>query len=76
MPHLHVSHDAEYLTERRDGLHEARLGLRFQERGVHTSHGVQRKEFGQILKYSDAIIFNSFYQLENTERWLRNAEQK
>ena len=47
------------------GLHEARLGHEDFKKEVHTfAAAYKEKEFGQILKYSDAIIFNSFYQLE------------
>lgn len=46
------------------GLHEARLGYEEFGKEVHTFAAAYReKEIGRILKYSDAIIFNSFYQL-------------
>lgn len=47
------------------GLNEARLGFEEFKKEVHTfSAAYTDKEIGQILKYSDSIIFNSFYQLE------------
>jgi carboxynorspermidine decarboxylase len=47
------------------GLNEARLGREEFKKEVHTfAAAYKEKEFGQILKYSDVIIFNSFYQLE------------
>ncbi len=46
-------------------LNEARLGHEEFKKEVHT-FGVAYKEqeIGQILKYSDSIMFNSFYQLQ------------
>ncbi len=47
------------------GLNEARLGFEEFKKEVHTFGAAYAdKEIGQILKYSDSIIFNSFYQLE------------
>lgn len=47
------------------GLNEARLGYEEFGKEVHTFGAAYRdKEIRQILKYSDSIIFNSFYQLE------------
>ena len=47
------------------GLHEARLGYEEFGKEVHTfSAAYREKEIRQILKYSDVVIFNSFYQLQ------------
>ena len=47
------------------GLHEARLGHEEFGKEVHAFAAAYREEeIAQILKYSDFIIFNSFYQLE------------
>lgn len=47
------------------GLNEARLGREKFGGEVHTfSPGYKEEEIGRILRYSDCIIFNSFYQLE------------
>ena len=47
------------------GLNEARLGYEEFKKEVHTfGAAYSEKEIAQILKYSDSIIFNSFYQLE------------
>jgi carboxynorspermidine decarboxylase len=47
------------------GLHEARLGREKFGGEVHTFAAAYREEeFGRILKYSDAVVFNSLYQLE------------
>jgi carboxynorspermidine decarboxylase len=47
------------------GLNEARLGYEEFRKEVHTFGAAYRKkEIRQILKYSDSIIFNSFYQLD------------
>jgi carboxynorspermidine decarboxylase len=47
------------------GLNEARLGREEFKKEVHTFGAAYcEQEIGQILKYSDSIIFNSFYQLE------------
>jgi len=46
------------------GLNEARLGREQFGKEVHTFSPAYRvKEINQILKYSDSIVFNSFYQL-------------
>jgi carboxynorspermidine decarboxylase len=46
------------------GLNEARLGYEEFKKEVHTFGAAYcEQEIGQILKYSDSIIFNSFYQL-------------
>ena len=54
------------------GLNEARLGYEEFKKEVHTFGAAYReKEIRQILKHSDSIIFNSFYQLQqygNTAR--------
>jgi carboxynorspermidine decarboxylase len=47
------------------GLNEARLGFEEFKKEVHTfAAAYKNKEIRQILKYSNSIIFNSFYQLE------------
>lgn len=47
------------------GLNEARLGREQFGKEVHTfSPAYRANEIAQILKCSDSIIFNSFYQLE------------
>ena len=47
------------------GLNEARLGYEEFKKEVHTfSAAYREKEINAILKYSDSVIFNSFYQLE------------
>ena len=47
------------------GLNEARLGYEEFKKEVHTfSAAYREKEIKGILKYSDSIVFNSFYQLE------------
>jgi carboxynorspermidine decarboxylase len=47
------------------GLNEARLGYEKFKKEVHTfSAAYREQEIKAILKYSDAIIFNSFYQLQ------------
>ena len=47
------------------GLNEARLGREEFKKEVHTfGAAYKEKDINQILKYSDSIIFNSFYQLE------------
>ncbi len=54
------------------GLSEARLGREEFKGEVHTfSAAFREKEIGQILKYSDFIIFNSFYQIEKYEKAAR-----
>jgi len=47
------------------GLNEARLGSEEFKKEVHTFGAAYKdKEIEQILKYSDTIVFNSFYQLQ------------
>ncbi len=47
------------------GLNEARLGFEEFKKEVHTFGAAHKeKDFGRILKYSNTIIFNSFYQLQ------------
>ncbi|MBN1624883.1 MAG: carboxynorspermidine decarboxylase [Deltaproteobacteria bacterium] len=47
------------------GLNEARLGREEFKKEVHTfGAAYSDHEIGKILKHSDHIIFNSFYQLE------------
>jgi carboxynorspermidine decarboxylase len=47
------------------GLNEARLGREEFKKEVHTFGAAYSEgEIGEILQYSDSIIFNSFYQLE------------
>jgi carboxynorspermidine decarboxylase len=47
------------------GLNEARLGKEEFKKEVHTFGAAYKdSEIGPILKYSDAVVFNSFYQLE------------
>lgn len=47
------------------GLNEARLGYEEFKKEVHTFSAAYRgKEIKAVLKYSDTIIFNSFYQLQ------------
>jgi carboxynorspermidine decarboxylase len=47
------------------GLNEARLGHEEFKKEVHTFSAAYREnEITSILKYSDSIIFNSFYQLQ------------
>jgi carboxynorspermidine decarboxylase len=47
------------------GLNEARLGREKFNKQVHTfGAAYKNSEIGSILKYSDSIVFNSFYQIE------------
>jgi carboxynorspermidine decarboxylase len=47
------------------GLNEARLGREEFKKEVHSFAAAYRdSEINSILKYSDSIVFNSFYQLE------------
>jgi carboxynorspermidine decarboxylase len=51
------------------GLHEARLGYEEFKKEVHIFSAAYRKEeIKAILKYSNSIIFNSFYQLQQYEK--------
>ncbi|HEY3277052.1 MAG TPA: carboxynorspermidine decarboxylase [Syntrophorhabdaceae bacterium] len=46
------------------GLNEARLGREKFGKEVHTfSAAYREQEIGPILRYSDTVVFNSFYQL-------------
>ncbi|MBI5634669.1 MAG: carboxynorspermidine decarboxylase [Nitrospirae bacterium] len=55
------------------GLHEARLGREEFGKEVHTFSAAYREtEIKPILKYSDSIIFNSFYQFG---RWGKTAKR-
>ncbi len=54
------------------GLNEARLGCEEFKKEVHTFAPAYKKEdLGRILGYSDAVIFNSFYQLEQYGKMAR-----
>jgi len=56
------------------GLLEARLGYEEFKKEVHTFGAAYReKEIRQILKYSDSIIFNSFYQLHKYGKMARKS---
>ena len=44
-----------------------------RKRCIPSEQHTREKEIGQILKYSDSIIFNSFYQLDNMEKQHRKA---
>jgi carboxynorspermidine decarboxylase len=56
------------------GLNEARLGREEFKKEVHTFGAAYRdSEIGRILKCSDSIIFNSFYQLERFGNRARKA---
>ncbi len=47
------------------GLHEAKLGREEFAGEVHTFSAAYREdEIGDIFRYSDTVVFNSFYQLE------------
>ncbi|HVN95712.1 MAG TPA: carboxynorspermidine decarboxylase [Syntrophorhabdaceae bacterium] len=47
------------------GLNEARLGREEFGKEVHTfAAALKDDEVGNVLKYSDVLIFNSYYQLE------------
>jgi carboxynorspermidine decarboxylase len=51
------------------GLNEARLSYEEFKKEVHTfSAAYREQEIKAILKYSDSIIFNSFYQLQQYGR--------
>jgi carboxynorspermidine decarboxylase len=55
------------------GLNEARLGYEEFKKEVHTfSVAYNEKEIRSILKYSDSIIFNSFYQLQQYGKAAKN----
>ncbi len=54
------------------GLNEARLGREKFGKEVHTFGAAYKEnEFEQMLKYTDTIIFNSFYQLEKFGKMAR-----
>ena len=56
------------------GLNEARLGYEEFKKEVHTfGAAYNEKEIRQILKYSNSIIFNSFYQLEKYGKMARKS---
>ncbi|MFH1025822.1 MAG: hypothetical protein V1764_04010, partial [Nitrospirota bacterium] len=56
------------------GLHEARLGYEEFRKEVHTfGAAYPEKEIKQIIKYSDSIIFNSFYQLRKYAEMARKS---
>ena len=56
------------------GLNEARLGYEEFKKEVHTfSAAYREQEIKAILKYSDSIIFNSFYQLQQYGRAARKS---
>lgn len=56
------------------GLNEARLGREKFGKEVHTfSAAYKEKEIKAILKYSDSIIFNSFYQLQKYSQSAKKA---
>ena len=56
------------------GLNEARLGREKFGKEVHTfSAAYKEKEIKAILKYSDSIIFNSFYQLRKYSQSAKKA---
>ena len=56
------------------GLNEARLGREKFGKEVHTfSAAYKEKEIKAILKYSDFIIFNSFYQLQKYSQSAKKA---
>jgi carboxynorspermidine decarboxylase len=56
------------------GLNEARLGYEEFKKEVHTFGSAYReKEIRQILKYSDSIIFNSLYQLQQYGKMARKS---
>jgi carboxynorspermidine decarboxylase len=56
------------------GLNETRLGYEEFKIEVHTfGAAYNEKEIGQILKYSNSIVFNSFYQLEKYGKMARKS---
>ncbi len=58
------------------GLNEAKLGREKFGKEVHTFAAAYREdEFAAILKYSDVIIFNSFYQLERYSESVKRAKK-
>lgn len=56
------------------GLNEARLGYEEFKKEVHTFSAAYREtEFEAILKYSDSVIFNSFYQLQKFKQTAKKS---
>jgi carboxynorspermidine decarboxylase len=56
------------------GLNEARLGYEEFKKEVHTFAAAYKEEdLGRILRYSDSIILNSFYQVEEYGKMARKA---
>ncbi len=56
------------------GLNEARLGREEFGKEVHTfSAAYKEEEINAILKYSDSIIFNSFYQFQKYSQPAKKA---
>ncbi len=56
------------------GLNEARLGREEFKKEVHTFSAAYREtEFKAILKHSDSIIFNSFYQLQKYGKTVKKS---
>jgi carboxynorspermidine decarboxylase len=54
------------------GLNEAKLGFEEFKKEVHTfSPGFTEKEFPEIIRYSDHIIFNSISQLEQFKPFIK-----
>jgi len=54
------------------GLNEARLGREEFGKEVHAfAAAYSEKEIGQIVKYSDVVIFNSFHQLREYAQEMR-----
>ncbi len=57
------------------GLNEAMLGRREFGKEVHSFSAAYREdEIDQIVKYSDSIIFNSFYQLRKYGKTVKKSE--
>jgi carboxynorspermidine decarboxylase len=56
------------------GVNEARLGYEKFRKEVHTfGAAYKEKELRRLLRYSDSIIFNSFYQLGKYAKMARKA---
>lgn len=56
------------------GVNEARLGSEEFKGTVHTfAAAYKEKEFRRTLRYSDAVIFNSFHQLEKYGEMVRKS---
>jgi carboxynorspermidine decarboxylase len=59
------------------GVNEARLGYEEFGKEVHTfGAAYKEKELRLLLRYSDAIIFNSFYQLGKYGKMARDADKE